>query len=230
MSDLPSHVVASISFIGRGGGLVKTLGGFRKGQHTVPDAANATTTAFLARICAGELTAEAEGLFQEVRTGLGYKRREVSLSVASPVATLAARDFAVELAYLLDPADPARYLTTSTMRELHDVALARTESFARIFAGRFTEIEFGLAQGAQVEAVIDAIEALDAESGLAVDYPSDCHDCVIRVPGIEARVRCTGVALEVIFPRPGSPADLVDGFAAVRDAFQISKALRGLIG
>jgi hypothetical protein len=227
---LPSSVIAEIGFIGRGGGGVKALAGFKKGHHSVPDAANATTNAFLGKICESELAAQAEALFQQVRAGLGYKRKQVSLSVASPVATLAAKDFAVEILYELELQDPARFTVMTTLREVRNAELLRTAEFAAIFAGKFTEILFGLRKGVSVEAVIDAIEALDGEGGLKVDYPSDCRECTITVAGVEAAVRCTGAALEIVFPRAGGPAELVDAFAGVREAFQISKVLRTMIG
>lgn len=231
MADtLPSRVVASIAFVGRAGGTVKTLAGFRKGHHTLPDAANAVTNAFLGKICETELAAEAERLFQEARSGLGYKRKDIGLSVTSPGAVLTTRDFTVELTYALDEAEPARYAVTTTMHELRDIAVARSEAFSRIFAGRFTAISFGLKKGVRVEAVIDAIEALDGEGGIGVVYPSDYHDCAIRVEGVEAEVHCTGATLEVVFPRGAAPAELIDAFVAVREAFQISKVLSGLIG
>jgi len=227
--ELPSTIVAGIGFIGRGGGVVKTLGGFRKGHHTVPDAANAVTNAFLGKICAGELTTEAEKLFQAVRTGLGYRRKEVALSVASPVAVLTAKDFVVELLYALETAAPARYAVTTTLRELRNAELARTAEFAAIFAGRFSEISFLLKRGAKVEAVIDAIEALEGGGGLVVSYPSDCRECEIGVADVDARVRCTGDRLDVIFPRAGAPGELMEAFATVRGAFASSKVLAGLI-
>lgn len=227
--ELPSSVIASICFVGRSGGLVKTLGGFKKAHHTLPDAINAVTNGFLARICEVDLAREAETLFQAARAGLGYKRREITLNVASPLATLVARDFAVEMAYAFEDDNPARYVLTTTLRELGSAELAGREEFSRIFAGRFAEISFALKKGARVEAVIDAIEALDDEAGLSVLYPSDYRDCVIRVAGVEAEVRCTGAALDVIFPRAGTPAELIEAFAAVRGAFGISKALSGLI-
>ncbi len=223
-------MIAEIGFIGRSGGLVKALGGFKKGHHSVPDTANATTNAFLGKLCAGELAADAEALFQQVRAGLGYKRKEVSLSVASPIATLAAKDFSVEILYALEEREPARYAVTTTLCELRNAELLRTAEFAGIFAGRFAEIYFALQKGVSVEAVIDAIEGLDGEGGLGVNYPSDCRECTIAVAGVEATVRCTGAALEVVFPRAGGPAELVDAFAEVRGAFQISKVLRTLIG
>jgi hypothetical protein len=228
--EIPSRVIASIAFVGRSGGQVKALAGFKKGHHTLPDAANAVTNAFLGKICEAELAEEAERLFQEVRAGLGYKRKDLALSVTSPVANLTAKDFAVEMAYALEESDATRYAVTTTLRELRDTEVAQRAEFSRIFAGRFTEISLALKKGARVEAVIDAIEALEGEGGMSVHYPSDCRECMIRVEGVDAEVHCTGGALEIVFPRGGAPMELMVAFAAVREAFRISKALAGLIG
>lgn len=230
MPELPPGVVAGISFIGRGSGQVKSLGGFRKGHHTLPDAVNDTTQGFLAKIGAGDLAAEAEQLFQGVRAALGYKRRQLALETAGATALLTARDFTVEIAYTLVPEAPARYETTTTLRGLRSGELARTDGFEAVFGGRFSEISFALRKGARVEDVIDLIEDLDPAEGLTVEFPSDCRECLIRVAGVDATVRCTGRTLEMIFPRPGSPAALIDDFLAVRQAFAVSKPLAGLLG
>lgn len=227
---IPSSIIADVSFIGRGGGQVKALSGFKKGHHTIPDAANATTHAFLGKICAAGLADEAEALFQAVRTGLGYKRKEVSLSVASPLAVLTAKDFAVEIAYALDESDPARFVTSTMLGCLRSADLARTEEFTAVFAGLFSELSFAFQKGARVESIIDAIEAIDPDGGLAVSYPSDCRQCEITVADVDARVRCSSAALEIIFPRRGAPRELIDGFIAVREAFAISKVLAGVLG
>jgi hypothetical protein len=228
--ELPPRVVASIAFVGRSGGQVKTLGGFKKGHHTLPDAANAVTNAFLGKICAAELSGEAERLFQAARSGLGYKRKDLLLSVTSPLATLTAKDFTVEIVYALDEHEATRYSVLTTLRELREAEFVRREAFSQLFPGAFSEICFALVKGTRVEAVIDAIEALEGEGGLTVNYPSDYRDCTIRVAGVDADVRCTGATLDVIFSRGGAPADLIDAFANVREAFQINKVLSGLIG
>jgi len=228
--ELPSSIVSGISFIGRGGGAVKTLGGFKKGLHTVPGAANAVTNAFLGKLCATELVTEAEGLFQAVRAGLGYKRKEVSLAVAGPGAVLSAREFTVEIFYALEEHDPARYAVTTTLHQLRNPELTRTREFSEIFAGMFSEISFALKSGARVESVVDAIEELAGAGGLGVSYPSDCRECEITVAGVGAKVRCTAVSLELVFPRPDGPAELMAQFAAVRGAFAVSKSLAGLLG
>src|SRR3954471_22251556 len=106
--ELPTSVIASIAFVGRSGGQVKLLRGFKKGHHTLPDAANATTNAFLGKICDAELADEAEKLFQEVRAGLDYKRKDLALTVTSPLAVLTAKDFVLEIFYALEERDPVR--------------------------------------------------------------------------------------------------------------------------
>lgn len=209
---------------------MKTLPGFQKSRHTLPTAVNAATTAFLGKLCEAELAEQAESFFQRVRDALGYKRRDLSLSVASPAAILTAKDFTFELAYALEPEDPARYLVTQTLRDLRRAELIRQPEFDAVFAGLFTELAFGLKKGVRIEAVIDLVEALDADVGLSVAYPSDCRDCTLTVADVEASVRCTGASLELVFPSAGSPAELLDGFAAVRAAFALSPELAALFG
>ncbi len=230
MSDpLPSRVIAEIAFVGRGGGLVKNLDGFRKGHHTVPDAANAVTNGFLAKIAEGELAVEAERLFQEARARLGYKRREMTLALAPGLAQLTTRHFVVEIVYQLEGAAPERYTVTTTLRGLQGADLVQTEEFSALFAGAFTEISFALRRGTRVEQVIDLIEELD-DGGMTVTYPSDCRECTIRVPGVAAEVRCTGATLDLVLPRSGAPRELLVEFEAVRSAFAVSPELAGLIG
>lgn len=227
--DLPSRVIAEIAFVGRTGGLVKALSGFRKPHHTVPDAANAVTNAFLAKICAPELGAEAEALFQAVRTAFGYKRKEIALELNSPLALLNAKDFVVEIGYALEPEQPARYAVTTILRNLQDAVLAHSDPMAAVFAGRFAEISFALSKPVQVAAVIDVIEAAASES-LSVSYPSDCRECDIAVAGVDARIRCTPAALEIVFARASSPRELIAAFAEVRAAFRIDPVLAAITG
>jgi hypothetical protein len=223
--------VSRISLVGRSGGLVKNLAGFRKQHHTVPDAVNAATTAFLGKLCAAELAEEAEGFFQRSKAAFTYKRTDLTLDVTSPTAVLTAKDFTLELAYALEPADAAGYGVTRTLHSLREGGLVARLEFNELFAAMFTGMVFELAKGVKVEAVIDAVEARGGEDGLAVSYPSDCRHCVLLVEGVSAEVICDGATLEMRFPKPGSPAELVEAFAAVRSAFALSKnrVLAGLL-
>lgn len=227
----PDSYISRISFVGQSPGAVKDLAGFHKRHHTVPDAVNATTTAFLARLCGAELAAEAEGFFQRAKTALGYKRADLALAVTSPGAVLTARDFILELDYALRPDDPARFVVTRTLHGVGGATVMAAAGLNEVFAGQFDRMVFALARGVRVEAVIDAVEARDGAGGLTVRYPSDCRQCVLAVAGVAAEVVCDGATLALRFPRAGAPRELVAEFAAVREAFALTKdrVLAGLL-
>jgi hypothetical protein len=229
--------VRQVSLVGRGGGAVKSLSLFRKTHHTVPDAVNAATSGFLARLCADELAAEGEKFFQQAKAALGYKRAQIALDVTSPTAVLTARDFTLELAYALEAGDPSGYVVTRTLHSLRNADLLDVAEFDAVFAGQFSAVVFDLKKGVRVEAVIDAVEGLEAADGAAgaalhVEYPSDCRSCTLTVADVDATVVCDGATLELRFARNGSPRELVAAFAEVRRAFALTKhkALAGLLG
>ena len=230
-ADDPRKFISQISLTGTRPGPVKALGGFKKQRHTVPDAVNAATSAFLGKLCAGELTAEGEKFFQRAKAALGYKRADLSLEVTTPTAVLATKDFTLEIAYALEPTDAASYSLTHTLHSLRRSELLDVPEFDALFAATFTGIVFGLVKGVKVEAVIDAIEAQGGTGGMAVEYPSDCRHCVVKVAEVVAEVVCDGATLEMRFPRHGSPRELVEAFVAVRSAFALSKnsVLAGLL-
>lgn len=229
--DPSRKFISAISLTGRGEGAVKSLSGFRKQHHTLPDAVNAVTTAFLGKLCAHELAAEGEQIFQRAKAALGYKRADLSLEVASPGAVLATKDFTLELAYELEKDDPARYRVLRTLHSLRSGELVDLPEFEELFAALFSGIVFALAKGVRVEAVIDAVEAQVGKSGLTVSYPSDCRHCVLTVDGVAAEVICDGATLEMRFPRHGSPRELIEAFGRVRSAFALTKdsVLAGLL-
>jgi len=223
--------VQSIRFVGRTTGSVKTLRGFRKGQHTVPDAVNPATNAFLARLCAEELREEAEAFFQSARVACGYKRRDITVTLGSPQALVVARDFTLEISCSFVADEPAAYQMRRSLHGCSGRDFLRSPACADVFGGRFEELVFTLTRGATVESVIDAVEGSEAAS-LQIVYPSDCSHCLLSVAGVGAQVRFDGAELAMVFPKNGSPGELLDGFLAVRAAFSLSKSkiLSGLLG
>lgn len=226
-----SSYVSRIEFIGRSEGAVKNLSGFRKPHHTVPDAVNAATAAFLAKLCRGEVAEEGEAMFQRARALFGYKRAEIALEVESPSALLTTPDFTYLMVYALDENAPAQFVATRTLMKVNGGEFLQRPECDELFAARFSTISFALAAGVQVETVIDAVESLEEAEGLVVNYPSDCRECVLSVEGVAAEVVCDGARLEMRFPRSGSPSELAREFLAVREAFALTKnrVLAGLL-
>lgn len=230
-AEFTPSTLSALSLAGSGSGAVKRLKGFRKDRHTVPDAVNAATQAFFARISADDLAEEAETWFQRARSGFGYKRADIRLELGAANALLLARDFSFELAWTLDPEDPGLYRATRTLRDARDATFVLDPACDDVFAGAFTDIVFTLSRGVSVEAVIDAVEGLPASTRLSVEYPANCAECTLHVPGVDAAVRCTGATLELVFSRAGSPRELIEAFGAVRTAFRMAgdEALAGLL-
>lgn len=229
-ADLTTYVTRVRMVGDLGAGAVKTLSGFRKGMHTVPDSLSPATQAFFGRLCADRIAEEGEEWFQRARADLSYRRKDLTLEVTSPSAVLTAKDFIFEIVYALSPDDPSRFEGKQTLYEVQAGCLGR-EVFERLFEGQFSEIIFDLTKGVSVEAVIDAVEELDGSTGLRVQYPSDYSSCVLTVTDVEAEVMCDGSSLSMRFPRAGGPSELIEAFAAVRHAFRLSKktALAGLL-
>lgn len=214
--------------LGRTNGAVKRLAGFKKDRHTVPDAVNAATQAFLARLAEPDLAEEAEQWFQRIREAFAYKRRDLSVALAPAAARLDAKDFVFELAWSLSEDDASNYEITRTLSGVKAGEWLQRAECDAVFAATFTHLVFELKKGVGVEAVIDAVESLPADDTLGVNYPSDCSECTLRVEDVAAEVRCTGATLELVAPRPGSPRELVETFAAVRAAFRLTR--NGVLG
>ncbi len=227
-----NEYLQQIRFLGRSTGPVKTLSGFKKGLHTVPDAINATTNAFLSRLCAYDLASEAEDFFQRTRADLGYKRKDLTLDVSSPHAAMQTRDFHWELSYAFAEATPETYLKTRALSGLKNAAVASRPEFGALFSAMFTDLVFILRKGAPVEPVIDAVEAFDDGDALRVDYPSHARECTLTVADVAAQVRFDGSELALLCPRAGSPGELIEQFLAVRSAFKLTRdpILSGLLG
>ena len=232
-TDPSSSALSGVALTGRTEGTVKSLSGFRKDRHSVPDAVNGATQAFLGKLCEGELKEEAEALFQRARTAMGYKRKDLSLDLAPAQAVLTTRDFTLEWAYALKPDHPATYELVRTLHTLRSAEIVQLDAFDELLSGWFQAVVFTLTRGVAVEAVIDAVEGLPPESppALNVTYPSDYHECILTVESVDACVRCTGATLSVEFPRASSPRELLNAFDEVRRAFVLSKdaVLAGLL-
>jgi phosphatidylserine/phosphatidylglycerophosphate/cardiolipin synthase-like enzyme len=230
-TDRADKFVSQVSLVGHSQGAVKNLAGFRKPHHTVPDAVNAVTTAFLGKLCTSELAEEGEDYYQRAKAALGYKRTDLTLDVSGPAAVLAARDFTLEIEYALDRSDPAAFRVSRTLHSLRSGHLVELEEFDSLFAGVFSTVAFSLVKGVKVEAVIDAVEARPEGDALTVTYPSDCRHCILAVAGVAAEVFCDGAVLEMRFPRAGSPREMVAAFREVRSAFSLAKdrVLSGLL-
>ncbi|MBD5780797.1 hypothetical protein IEN85_14955 [Pelagicoccus sp. NFK12] len=211
-------LVRSLAIVGRTRGEVRRLAAFDKKRHTVPDRVCGATQAFLEKLCEEELSEEAEALFQAARERFRYKRKEISLSVASGLARLETKDFVLELRYELDEEEPAEYVVETSVKDVASRDLLESAAFNAAVGPRFDRLRCALSGQVSVERVIDAVE--EDESGeTQVDYPSDCSSCTVRIEGVLGEVYVDGAVLEVRYGKLTAAGVLMETFERLGTQF-----------
>ena len=229
MPTPPTAEVRNVHLLGSKPGNVKNLPGFRKGFHKVP--ATLPDTMYerqFGAMAEPDLDRLARDLFERLRAGRGYKRKEINLNLGSPNATLTTTDFTLDLLYTLDADDPGDCLLTHDLHTIRDIGAFADGSLNEVFAGVFNRVSFSFAQSIDMEDLIDELE--DAPGGAAsLRYPPDCSECVIQLPGFMGTVRVTARELEVVSPAGASPAELVKAFVDASAVLAANPTLERLI-
>ena len=229
MPSPSSTEVNRVHLLGTRPGNVKSLGGFRKGFHKVPATLpDAMFERQFAAMCASDLEQLARELFEKLRTARGYKRKEINLNVDAPNATLTTTDFTLDLLYALDPEDPGDFRLTYDLHTIRDIAVFGDGSLNEVFAGVFNRVSLSFGESIDMEDLIDELE--DQPGGQAnLQYPPDCSECLVRLPGYVGEVRVTARELEVISPAGASPAELVKTFVGASEVLAANPTLEKLI-
>ncbi len=229
MPTPPSAEVRNVHLLGAKPGNVKNLTGFRKGFHKVP--ATLPDSMFerqFGAMAEPDLDRLARELFEKLRAGRGYKRKEINLNLDSPTATLTTTDFTLDLSYAPNPADPGDYALVYDLHSIRDIAVFADGSLNDVFAGVFNRVSFSFGQTIDMEDLIDELE--EAPGGAAsLRYPPDCSECTVQLAGYVGVVRVTPRQLEVVSPAGASPAELVKTFVEASEVLAANPTLERLI-
>lgn len=204
------------SFSGTVHGPVKQLSGFRKGVHTTPDRHSPALEAFVTRIAAEDLANQAESFYQLTRTQYGYRRKEIQLTVGSPIAILETPAFHLEISFRPDPDDPARYERSIRLSGLAPEHLD-SPATDTVFGGVFDSLEILVSVPVPVESLIDAVED-DPAAIWSVDYPSSCDWCRLSSTQIPGALIVSANCIQIRTASAGPPSTLLDAYIRIGDA------------
>ncbi|MBV9656604.1 MAG: hypothetical protein JO295_00710 [Verrucomicrobia bacterium] len=229
-SQLPRAEAKDVHLVGARPGNVKALAGFRKGFHKVPAALpdHFYERQFDTAICAADLDRDARDLFERLRVARGYKRKEISLAVDPPNATITTTDFILDLGYELDLARPDDYRRAVDLHDIREIAVFSDPQLNDALRDLFSRVSFTFAEPVKIEDVIDEVEA-DASGDAKVAYPPDYAECTIKLRGFVGEVRVTPRELEVVTGPGSSPAELVKTFVKASDVLAANPSLEKLI-
>lgn len=199
---------------------VKTLSGFRQGLHHSPKWSSRQAEEFVARIAHGEIEADLDARFAEIRQNLGYRRRQVEVRPPGDGdASIRTPDFQYTISVALDE-DPALVVITRELSDIHRPEILADERLARTFDETFDSVRLIFDRPIEIEDLVDLAEA----SRMPVAYPPDCSSCTIQAAD-GATIRVTGSHLLLRYPGGRTLERLTRGLDQIIHLFPKSDSL-----
>ncbi len=199
----------------------KQLSGFQK-HHRVPHMGSSSDIQFLADIAAADLDAELQKTFANLRSGFGFKRKELTVSgPAEGGGMIVTPYFTYELNVFLLEEDPSQVAWRSAVANILQPEQIFTDSFQRAFGNRFSVLEVSTSAPLDIEAIIDHIEDAELDS-VNVNYDKDISWCEIFVAKAQATVKIRDCAIRVTSLEEVSPRRLLEKFLNIQEEFLAS--------
>ena len=215
-----THVVLCAEHAGR----IKDLSGFNKQWHSMPEDMDDKSIALVENVGSKEVEAEAQRLFQSIRTAFNYKRRELSCDSGEGCATLRGPDFDVDINITVDPDDFSGYLIETVVGRFKTPAVVQSEPFSQVFGRVFKVLRFDFSKTFDIEDIIDTVEDLEDEA-VQVTYPPDCSQCAITGRGLRGEILFDERGFRVQLERGSEPAELLETFVIAQELLGADKLL-----
>jgi len=185
---------------------VRSLSGFRKGVHHVPDYVSSATQDFVVSTSKSEVQKEFEAMFASIRETLKYKPREL----ISEDGGLITPDFEYTVYAKQNEAAPSEALIVEELTNIKPSIIKKPE-FNSVFDGRFTELIFQFDKKVDIRVLIDQLAELDSPD-VELDYNSSRKSCELSISGSELKLRFEPKELTVVSKHGRSPLELMDAF------------------
>lgn len=190
---------------------IKSLSGFRKGMHRVPDSINNATEKFLSKISEKEIREESESIFQNLKSSLRYKRKDIELNYGDGSASIVGKDFDIDITISQNREDPSEYVLQVELKNIRSPEVIVLDILNDIFSSAFNSLNFEFHQPIDVEDIIDKVEGINNDD-ISIDYPADYSYCRIFVKGLDANIEIDSSLFKIIKNRSSSPKKLLDSF------------------
>jgi hypothetical protein len=173
--------------IGSSYGRVRKLAGYQK-HHHVPDSHNDAAQAFVRKIGNPDVKALADGLYHDIRSLFGYKRREFDYSCEDGFAWIKTPDFDLHIRVDQCTDAPGNYCLTTEIVALHSEHIAQDERFHACFTHHCEQLIVEFATPIRVEDKIDALEEIP-ELAAAMSYEPDGSAFELKLPELDLHIQ-----------------------------------------
>ena len=198
---------------------VKNLGGFQK-HHRIPQSDGPIELKLLHTVSQPDLDSDLETVFGKLRNEFSFKRRDLAVSdVEDGRGGIDTPFFNYEVSVAFDESNPATACFLRAITHINEPQQLFGEPFERVFETQFNMLEVIAPEPIDIEAVIDVIEAADANNVL-LNYDKDATWCEITLTDSQASVRADANSICVSAPSGTSPHALFETFLKVKKHFE----------
>ncbi len=167
-------------------GRIRRLSDFRK-HHHVPDDVSDATRSFVRRAGQGDVKAQADDLYRDIREAFRYKRREFDYSCEDGQAWIKTPDFDAHIRIDQEANSPKDYCLTTELLALHNEAIAADPRLHACFNAHCDRLVVDFPGPINVADKIDAIEAIDALAD-HLSYEPDASAFELKLPDLDLRI------------------------------------------
>ena len=190
-------------------GSIRSLSGFNKRFHQVPDSITDSTRGFVQKVGSIEVSSLSETLFSALRSSFKYKRRVIDLDEDEGSASIMTPDFTVNLTIEIDNDNPSGYVLATEVTDIRNNAAVNSDEFSSVFSKCFDRVIFELSDPMNLEDIIDRIEEFDDEDFIRVNYPTDISFCDVTIDGLDGVLHIEPYKLSFVRTRKEQVGDLL---------------------
>lgn len=204
----------------------RSMSGFNKKHHSVPDRHTAATEAFARQVSVAELSEASEAVAEKLKK-LGCKRSERKPNIGDGTAVFVTARFEYRIEMRLDPDDTSQIIEEHWIGQLEDLSILLDEQFNEVFDD-FDGIVICAARSLNVESLVDHLEEMD--DAPSFDADAQCTYCDIDVGGLQGRCRVTSEGMHLSMQQKAGAAELLAAGTNVIGALKGTTAAAALLG
>ena len=206
-----------VALVGRSTQPIRSLQGFDKKRHVLPQSMDDYSQRFVAEISNPELDSHLENTYQSLRSAYKFKRKELKRITPAPGCGCVETPFflfTIQASHCYD--DPNLVTWERSVIQIKSPEQILSPPFATVFDGQFDRIEFTLDPPIDLEDWIDHLESLDHDR-LRLDYDSQVSYCRLTIDQVNAVIEVSESIVSVAQPRPTQTNQILTAFLEVRE-------------
>jgi hypothetical protein len=222
-------VVEHVDLLGSRIGQIKSLTGFKKGVHQLPDQVGTAAQNFVTNLAIADLETEAMRIFQSIKSIFRYKRKEIEMKIEGAVAFIPCRDFDLVISYRQNEREAKEYVLEYLLTNVSDLNAILHPELQDLLRNHFNEIRFLLSEDLVITDLIDELEKKEPEN-IDLVYSPDCNELVVTHKHSFWIITFKPRQFSIANQAPTSPARMMELMDEIRACVEDSESMRALLG